>query len=550
MRPTELDLIDKDIEGFLKRHEEKELLRFVTIGSVDDGKSTLIGRILYDTENVFDDHLAGVTKTNEDGSQTIDLANLTDGLQAEREQGITIDVAYRYFTTEKRKFIIADTPGHIQYTRNMATGASTAHVAIILIDARLGVLQQTRRHAYIANLLGIPHLAVAVNKMDLKDFDQGTFETIRDEITGFANSIGLPHVTCFPVSALDGDNCVSKSERTPWYEGQSILEFLETVPVPAPDHGEAFALPVQYVIRPDLNFRGYAGTLAAGIVKPGDTVKVLPSGKTSTVERIVTQNGDLERAFAPQSIVLTLNDEIDISRGDTLVAENSTVQTTRQLKATMVWMTDQPLRSGEQYLIKQGNRTVSCAVNQIDHRVDMDTLNEVPANELALNEIGQVQLNLNRPLAVANYRENRELGAFIVIDRLSNNTIGAGMVCGADSGEDIDLEELTAISASERSQRFNQEPSVVWITGRHGVGKMPVAHLLERRLFDAGHLPYVIDPSRQNLENIPAKGAGSAADFIAGWFGLGYGRDHDLCLHHATARGSSACPSLHREPAQ
>ncbi|HLT38313.1 MAG TPA: GTP-binding protein, partial [Enhygromyxa sp.] len=373
---------DAEILEFLADYEGRSLLRFVTIGSVDDGKSTLIGRLLYETGGVFDDQLAAVTTVEQGGREVINFANLTDGLVAEREQGITIDVAYRYFATKRRKFIIADTPGHVQYTRNMATGASTADAAVILIDARLGVLQQSRRHAYIANLLGIPQLLVAVNKMDLVGFDQGRYQAIVDEFRGFTRSLKFERVEFFPVSALDGDNVVTRSERTPWFSGVGagvpLLEYLETVEVRSSADDERLVFPVQLVLRPDLDFRGYAGTITSGRVRRGEEIKVLPSGKTSRVTRIVSWDGDLSEAFAPMSVTLTLADEIDISRGDVLTRVDNHLHVSRRLQATLVWMHDIPLELGRQYLIKHMTNLVSGTIVAVDHRIDMDTLAKVP----------------------------------------------------------------------------------------------------------------------------------------------------------------------------
>jgi bifunctional enzyme CysN/CysC len=494
---------DGEILEFLGDYERRSMLRFVTIGSVDDGKSTLIGRLLYETGGVFDDQLASVT-SNEDGHEIINFANLTDGLVAEREQGITIDVAYRYFATKRRKFIIADTPGHVQYTRNMATGASTADAAIILIDARLGVLQQSRRHAYIADLLGIPQLLVAVNKMDLVGFDRSAYEAIVAEFRRFTDQLafgGKPSfagIEFFPVSALAGDNIVKPSTRTPWFQdagGKPILEHLETLEVPSSGDDERLIFPVQLVLRPDLDFRGYAGTLAAGRVTRGDVVKVLPSGKTSTVQRIVTWDGDLPEAFAPMSVTLTLADEIDISRGDVLTRVENDLHISRRLQATLVWMHDIPLETGRQYLIKHMTNLVSGTIASVEHKIDMDTLAQVPADTLALNDVGNVSLSLNRPLILDDYTNDKTAGSFVIIDRVSNVTVAAGMIRGhGEDYQDDGRAVARALVANERAARFNQKPAVLWMTGRSGTGKIVVARALERRLFDAGHMAYVFDP--------------------------------------------------------
>ncbi len=495
---------DGEILEFLADYEGRSLLRFVTIGSVDDGKSTLIGRLLYETGGVFDDQLAAVTTTEQGGREVINFANLTDGLVAEREQGITIDVAYRYFATKRRKFIIADTPGHVQYTRNMATGASTADAAIILIDARLGVLQQSRRHAYIANLLGIPQLLVAVNKMDLVDFDRGKYEAIVSEFRQFTDQLQFERVEFFPVSALEGDNVVAPSERTPWFTaagGLPLLQHLETTEVRSPADADRLVFAVQLVLRPDLDFRGYAGTISSGRVRRGDEIKVLPSGKTSRVERIVTWDGDLGEAFAPMSVTLTLADEIDISRGDVLTRVDNQLHVSRRLQATLVWMHDIPLETGRQYLIKHMTNLVSGSVVAVDHKIDMDNLARVPAETLALNDVGDVTLSLNRPLILDEYDHDKTAGSFIIIDRVSNVTIAAGMI--RSHGEDYQDDGRAvarALVASERGARYNQKPAVIWMTGRSGTGKIVVARALERRLFDAGHMAYVLDP--QQLDRV------------------------------------------------
>ncbi|NVB39806.1 bifunctional sulfate adenylyltransferase subunit 1/adenylylsulfate kinase [Pseudenhygromyxa sp. WMMC2535] len=510
------DSSDQETLEFLADYESRTLLRFVTIGSVDDGKSTLIGRLLYETGGVFEDQLAAVTSGEGEGEEVINFANLTDGLVAEREQGITIDVAYRYFATKHRKFIIADTPGHVQYTRNMATGASTADAAIILIDARLGVLQQSRRHAYIANLLGIPHLLVAVNKMDLVDFDQGTYEAIVAEFRAFTGQLAFAKVEFFPVSALLGDNVVAASDKTPWFAaagGKPILEHLETIELASAGDEDRPIFPVQLVSRPNLDFRGYAGTMAAGSLRPGDAIKVLPSGKTSKIERLVTWDGDLPEAFAPMSVTLTLADEIDISRGDVITRVDNDLHVSRRLQATLVWMHDIPLEPGRQYLIKHMTNLVSGTVVAVDHRVDMDTLERVPTQTLALNEIGDVTLSLNRPLILDDYVRDKTAGSFVIIDRVSNVTIAAGMIRGhGEDYQDDGRAVAAALSAEERAARFRQKPAVLWMTGRAGTGKIVVARSLERRLFDAGHQAYVFDPRR--ISRVERQAQGKALDFL------------------------------------
>lgn len=430
------DLIAEDIDAYLAQHEQKELLRFLTCGSVDDGKSTLIGRLLYDSKMIYEDQLAAVqadsTKHGTTG-ETVDLALLVDGLQAEREQGITIDVAYRYFSTAKRKFIIADTPGHEQYTRNMATGASTCDLAIILIDARYGVVTQTRRHSYIASLLGIKHIVVAINKMDLKDFSESVFEKIKTDYEEFSKKLGMKNIFFVPISALDGDNVVNRSERSPWYTapkygGQTLMEIFEAVPIAEDKNFTDFRFPVQYVNRPNLNFRGFCGNIASGIVKVGDLVKALPSGKTSRVKSIVTYDGELSEAFAGQSITLTLNDEIDVSRGDMVVLENDPVALTTHLQAHMVWMTEKTLQPNADYLFKFASKVVSGKIDTIHHRIDVNTQEHLPVVQLQLNDIAVVDVLLTQPVIVDTYQANRATGAFIVIDRITNLTVAAGMV--------------------------------------------------------------------------------------------------------------------------
>lgn len=425
------DLIAEDIDAYLAQHEQKELLRFLTCGSVDDGKSTLIGRLLHDSKMIYEDQLEAVrsdsTKHGTTGEK-IDLALLVDGLQAEREQGITIDVAYRYFSTAKRKFIIADTPGHEQYTRNMATGASTCDLAIILIDARYGVVTQTRRHSYIASLLGIKHIVVAINKMDLLDFSESVFDTIKAQYLDFAKKLGTENIFFVPISALDGDNVVNRSERAPWYKGQTLMEIFESVPVAADKNFKDFRFPVQYVNRPNLDFRGFCGNVASGIVRVGDTIKSLPSGKTSTVKSIVTYDGDLQEAFAGQAVTITLNTEIDISRGDVIVLAKDDVPQSNHLQAHVVWMTDKPLRANADYLFKFASKIVSGQIEAIKYRIDVNTQEHTHVGQLQLNDIAVVDILLTQAVVADTYKVNRATGAFIVIDRLTNITVGAGMV--------------------------------------------------------------------------------------------------------------------------
>ena len=505
------DLISEDILAYLAQHERKELLRFLTCGNVDDGKSTLIGRLLHDSKMIYEDHLEAITRDSKKVGTTgddVDLALLVDGLQAEREQGITIDVAYRYFSTAKRKFIIADTPGHEQYTRNMATGASTCDLAIILIDARYGVQTQTRRHSFIASLLGIKHIVVAVNKMDLKDFDRGVFEQIKADYLKFAEGIQLKPTTLHfvPMSALKGDNVVNKSERSPWYEGQSLMEILETVEVAGDRNFNDMRFPVQYVNRPNLNFRGFAGTLASGIVHKGDEVVALPSGKSSRIKSIVTFEGELEQAGPGQAITLTLEDEIDVSRGDMLVHADNRPQVTDSFEAMLVWMAEEPMLPGKKYDIKRATSYVPGSIPSIVHRVDVNTLEQGPASSLQLNEIGRVKVALDAPIALDGYEYNRTTGAFIVIDRLTNGTVGAGMIIadpvGAQSGGHHG--KLAHVSTEERAARFGQQPATVLFSGLSGAGKSTLAYAVERKLFDMGRAVYVLDG--QNLRHDLNKG--------------------------------------------
>lgn len=427
---SEGELIASDIEAYLRRYQDKELLRFVVVGSVDDGKSTLIGRLLYDTGSVYEDQLAAVRKATQLKGTDIDLSLITDGLAAEREQGITIDVAYRYFSTHARKFIIADTPGHLQYTRNMATGASTANAAIILIDARLGVLQQSRRHAYIASLLGISYLGVCVNKMDLVGYDREPFIRIQSEFSSFTKNLSFDDVTFFPISALDGANCVHRSAKMPWHDGPTVLEFLEHVPVDTARGSEHFRYPVQYVLRPSLDYRGFAGRIASGVVKQGDVVVALPSGKTSRIKTIDTTDGQLAEAFAPQSVTVRLEDELDVSRGDMLVHPNGLPRVTRTFDADLVWMNDAALDPGKTYLLKHTTQMVRVDVDRVQWRRDMDTLDKVDASTLSLNDIGRVTLTAHKAIFLDAYAANRETGSFILIDTITNNTVAAGMVSG------------------------------------------------------------------------------------------------------------------------
>jgi sulfate adenylyltransferase subunit 1 len=456
------DLIEKDILGYLKQHENKDLLRFITCGNVDDGKSTLIGRLLHDSKLIFEDQLAAIQKDSQKYNTTdqeIDLALLVDGLQAEREQGITIDVAYRYFSTEKRKFIIADCPGHEQYTRNMATGASTSNLAIILIDARYGVKTQTRRHSFIVSLLGIKHVIVAVNKMDIAGFSEDVFKRIRDDYREFAKGLDIPDIRFVPISALRGDNVVNASANMPWYRGETLMQLLETVEVTQDVALDAFRLPVQYVNRPNLDFRGFCGSVAAGLVRKGDEITVLPSGRQSRVRQILTPQGDAECAFVGQAVTLTLEDEIDISRGDMIVRRGEAAPFVSQaFDAHVVWMNDNPLGVGKEYIFKLAGKAVFGRVEAVLHRVDVNSMEHFDASGLGLNEIGLCRVVLNAPVAFDAYRACRGSGSFIVIDRLSNATAGAGMI-SASAGADaaalrVRHEELLAAIPEQELREF------------------------------------------------------------------------------------------------
>jgi sulfate adenylyltransferase large subunit len=466
------------LENWLAEGAETELLRFTTAGSVDDGKSTLIGRLLYDSKGVYEDQLASVRKaTRNVSSGGLDLSLLTDGLRAEREQGITIDVAYRYFSTPRRKFIIADTPGHEQYTRNMATGASTANLAVVLVDARLGVLPQSRRHAYIAALLGIPHLVVAVNKMDLVEFREDVFGPIRQEFASFARKLEVQDVQFIPISALEGDNVVRRSARMPWYEGPSLLEHLETVPISNDHNLNDMRFPVQYVIRPGQDFRGFAGQVASGVIRRGDLVAVLPSGFTTRVKSIVTWDGELEEAFAPMSVTVCLEQEIDVSRGDMLVPAGNRPHMGRRFDATIVWMNEKPLEPHRPYLLKQTTNVTPARVREIQRRINVNTLDQEPAGRLSLNEIGLISVETQRPLFFDPYRRNRATGSFVLIDPISNDTLGAGMIAwGAEEAR-----SHGRVTPEERQERNGHRPAMIWLENGS-----QAAYLLERRLFDHG----------------------------------------------------------------
>lgn len=492
------DRLDTDIEAFLERHEQKELLRFVTLGSVDDGKSTLIGRLLYDVNGVYEDQLEDA-RQNGSGGNEIDFALITDGLVAEREQGITIDVAYRYFTTPQRKFIIADCPGHVQYTRNMATGASTADVAIILIDARHGVLQQSRRHAYIASLLGIPHLIVCINKMDAVEYAEASYRAIEADFAAFASELRFSTVTPLPVSALKGDNVVTESEYMPWYSGDTLLSLLESTEVGTGRNLQDFRYPVQYVIRPNQNYRGYAGQVVSGSVKKGDMLTILPAGTQSRVAKIDTYSGELDEAYSPMSVSICLEDELDISRGDVLVHSEGGPHMARTFDAMVVWMAESPLDTGKSYLVKHMTRQVRAGLHQVRWKLNMDTLGKEEASVLTLNEIGRIKVTAHQPLVFDSYTKNRGAGCFVIVDSLTNNTVAAGMILEPE-GETVGEEEepcgglRSGVSERERMERLQQRGTTLWLTGADGEEKAHFIYALERRLFDQGVTVHVLDP--------------------------------------------------------
>lgn len=490
-------LIAEDINAYLVAQQNKSLLRFITCGSVDDGKSTLIGRLLYDSKMIFEDQLAQLeadSKTQGTQGQEIDFALLVDGLAAEREQGITIDVAYRFFATEKRKFIVADTPGHEQYTRNMVTGASTAELAVILIDARKGVLTQTRRHSYLCHLLGIRNIVLAVNKMDLVDFSQATFDQIVAEYESFARSIGIEQVTAIPISGFKGDNITTLSDNTPWYQDVTLMEHLETVQLDvAADQSAPFCMPVQWVNRPNLDFRGFAGKIASGAIKPGDPVRVLPSGKTSHVARIVTFDGDLDQAIAGQSVTLTLKDEIDCSRGQVISAAQAPLEVADQFETTLIWMDEELLVPGRAYYMKMGAQTVSATVSQPKYQINVNTLEHTAAKTLDLNAIGVVTVTTDRAIPFAAYAENRELGGFVLIDKMTNGTVGAGLIHFAlRRSQNIHWQD-TDIDRAHRANLKNQRPVVLWMTGLSGAGKSAIANAVEKQLARMNRHTFLLD---------------------------------------------------------
>ena len=518
------DLIATDIDGYLKLHERKELLRLLTCGSVDDGKSTLIGRLLHDSSLILDDQLAAVKAdsarvgTVADG---LDLALLVDGLQAEREQGITIDIAYRFFSTDKRKFIIADAPGHEQYTRNMATGASTCDLAIILIDAVNGVLTQTKRHSFIATLLGIRHIIVAINKMDLVDYSEEVYQKIKSDYAAFSMYLDIQDLRYLPMSALKGDNVVDSSTNMPWYEGAPLMTMLENIQISSDRNLVDFRFPVQYVNRPGPDFRGYCGTVASGIVRKGDEIMVLPSRKTSRIASIETPDGELEQAFPPQAVTFTIDDELDISRGDMLVHPNNIPYFTDRIDAHIIWMAEMPMQPGKQYLFKQATRKTTGSITDINFKIDVNTLAQTPGDNLGLNEIGRCELMLTQRIAFDTYKANRSTGSFVMIDRLTNETVGAGLIVGTgnvitgsawESGQRSEHLQATAslIAQEQRNERFGQTPKTLLLTGLTGSGKSSIAYALERKLFDMGRNATVLDG--QNMRLGPSKDLGFDED--------------------------------------
>lgn len=491
------DLIAEDINAYLEAHENKSLLRFITCGSVDDGKSTLIGRLLYDSKMIFEDQLDALesdSKRHGTQGENIDFALLVDGLAAEREQGITIDVAYRFFSTDKRKFIVADTPGHEQYTRNMATGASTADLAILMIDARKGILTQTRRHSFIASSLGIRKLVLCINKMDLVEYDEAVFNRIEQDYLEFAEELNAGiEIQAIPVSALAGDNITEHSANTPWYSGPPLMEYLETVPVGDERKVAPFRMPVQWVNRPNLDFRGFSGQIASGTIKSGDKVKTLPSGKETTVERVVVHGGDLEEGIAGQSVTLTFADEVDTSRGDVICAANDPAEVSDQFQARILWMSDDAMLPGRRYLLKTGAKTVTALISGLKYQIDVNTLQDRPGKKLELNEVGVCTLSLDQPIAFDPYDVNRETGGFILIDRMTNNTVGLGLLDFAlRRAGNIHWQALDVDREALANQK-DQKPAVLWFTGLSGSGKSTIANALQKKLFSMGKHTFVLD---------------------------------------------------------
>ncbi|MDA3819155.1 MAG: sulfate adenylyltransferase subunit CysN [Candidatus Delongbacteria bacterium] len=501
--------MQKDIKTFLDQDEKKDLLRILTAGSVDDGKSTLIGRLLFDSKRLYEDQLSALERDSKrvgHAGDDIDYALLLDGLKAEREQGITIDVAYRYFSTNQRKFIIADTPGHEQYTRNMVTGASTANLAVLLVDARHGVITQTKRHTFIVNLLGIKHVVVAINKMDLVDYSKERFDEITSAYKEFITGLNIPDVNFIPISALKGDNVVNVSDNMPWYHGKSMLEFLETVHVASDRNFEDFRYPVQFVNKPGLDFRGFCSTVASGTVKPGDEIIALPSRKSSKIKQIIGADGEQKIAFPPQSITITLDDEIDVSRGDMLVHHDNKPRNERQFEAMLVWMDENKMNMQTQFYIKHAYNTTKARIDKIQHKINVNSLEKEQSAPFVLNEIGRVVLTTVKPLLFDPYKKNKETGSFVLIDPITHNTSAVGMIIDKLGNKDmpsritdVDMKKIdrgeALISHKEREQRLNQRPATLWITGLHGSGKNALAYTMERKLFDLGASAVLMDGS-------------------------------------------------------
>ena len=493
---SEADLAAREVSNYMAEQEKKSLLRFLTCGSVDDGKSTLIGRLLFDTKLIYEDQLAALTNDSRKhgtNGEDIDFALLVDGLEAEREQGITIDVAYRFFSTPKRKFIVADTPGHEQYTRNMATGASTADLAIVLVDARQGVLQQTRRHSFIASLLGIRNIVLAVNKIDLVDYSEQIFDKIVDDYQAFASKLGFNTIQAIPLSARFGDNVISASAKLGWYEGPSLLEHLENIPLDHADVARPFRFPVQFVNRPNLDFRGFAGTIASGSIAAGDEVVVAKSGKTSRVKRIVTSDGDLDRAGEGEAVTLVLEDEVEVSRGNMIVAPGARPEVADQFAAHLVWFAEHALIPGRSYILRTETDQVTATITDLKHRVDINSFAEVAAKSLDLNEVGVCNISTQSPIAFDAYKSNRSTGSFILIDRLTNATVGAGMIDFAlRRASNVHWQALD-VDKTTRAAQKDQKPVVLWFTGLSGSGKSTVANLVEKRLASLGKHTYILD---------------------------------------------------------
>ena len=490
-------LIATDIESYLKSHEEKSLLRFITCGSVDDGKSTLIGRMLYESHMLFDDQLSSLkadSKKMGTQGEKIDFALLVDGLAAEREQGITIDVAYRFFSTDKRKYIVADTPGHEEYTRNMATGASTADVAIILVDAEQGILTQTRRHSFIVSMVGVKHVLLAINKLDLVNYSEDVYDKIVSEYQDFAkNALNVESITSIPISALIGDNVVEKSQNTPWYKGQTIIEYLEKIEILNKKINQSFRMPVQWVNRPNSNFRGFSGLISSGEINSGDKVRILPGGQTSLIKNIVTFDGDLANAKAGQSVTIMLEDEIDVSRGDIITISEDPCGEADQFQAHILWMNDDAMIPGRQYLLKSNSQSAILTLGRLKHRIDVNTLDHLPAKTLELNEIGVCNISLDKRIAFDSYDKNQTMGGFIIIDRLSNNTVGMGLIDFAlRRSENIHWQKMD-VSKESRAKQKLQIPKIIWFTGLSGSGKSSIANILEKKLQSLGKHTITLD---------------------------------------------------------